>query len=181
MKNGPFSFAVPILAALFMASVAPSAQGQIPAATPLLGPAAAPAPDVLTLTCTGGGTAMKTDASLAYGSASAHALRRSETYHGFDGEIELRLFSADDRIRLPPAMLPAGRIAKAEWFRIKKRAVSDHEITGLIETSRIGAYLPNAPKFRIDRDSGAIDILTKSGGFSGACSKSDPLAQKAKF
>ncbi len=158
------------------------AQGQIPTA-PLLAPEAAhrPAREVLTLACTGGGTAVKTDASLSYGSSSAHAFARSETYRGFDGQIELRLFSDDDRIRLPHGMLPDAHAAKTEWFKVRKLVASDREITGRIETSRIGVHLPNAPKFRIDRESGALEILTDGRGFSGACSKSDSQAAQLKF
>jgi hypothetical protein len=178
MKHAPFLSAAPIFAALLIICSSTIAFGQSGSPAPLT-TSVAPPIEILNLTCDGGGTAARSDALLAYG---APAYSRRETYRGFEGQMDLRLFSADDRIRLPPAILAGARAGKSQWFKVKKLEASDREITGHIIINVLDhANVLNAPRFRIDRESGGIEIVTKTGGFSGACKKIDAQAQKPKF
>ncbi len=129
---------------------------------------------VLNLTCDGGGTPARSDAALAYGAPS---YGRREVHRGFDGRLELRLLSADDGVALPSVMLSGARAGDSQWFRIKKVVANDRQITGRISTGATDFLKP--PRFSIDRKSGAIEIVTRTGAFSGVCKKAD--AQASEF
>jgi hypothetical protein len=170
MKTGPNIVAVCVLTTLFAAN---AAHGQIPEA-PAIAPRATPGPDPLTLSCVETRAGVKTDAFTAYrASPDARAPGR-----GFDDQIEAQLFSGQDRIRLPRAIMRDGEGENA-WFKLKKVAATEREITG-----RVGAGLVNmlsAPQVHIDRIAGTIEISGESGTFAGVCTKTDPASQSAKF
>ena len=139
--------------------------------------AAQAAQQPLSLTCLGGGTANKVTAvtahSNAYGSGmvgttpvSGSAYGNTTVYgtrqEGFEDQVDIHLFSGDDRIRLPRTTLPplhGGDVADA-------RSIHAEAAVNFV----------NHPKVYIDRVTGTISISGKNGDFSGQCQVIDANA-----
>src|SRR5689334_9007980 len=94
--------------------------------------AAAQAP--LNLTCGGAGTANKAVAMNAYsntqvygsvgttpvfGSGQTSTTVYGQRQQGFADQVDVRLFSGDDRIRLPRTLLPPVHGGDDGWFKLK--------------------------------------------------------------
>lgn len=168
---------VATLAAAASAQVAPPPAQSAPATG---GQSSVSAPEPLSLTCYGGGTANKHKFSSFYGfnslGRSAFATGVTSTESGFEDQVDVRLFAGDDRIRLPRKMLPPAHGGSEGWFVFKDLRVSERDILGTAAVNFI-----NNPKIRIDRVTGTINISGKAGDFVGQCRKFDPSAEKPKF
>ena len=96
--------------------------------------AQAPAQQPLNLRCSGAGTANKVSAVTAHansygsgkigttpysGSASGNMTVYAHHQQGFENQVDIRLFSGDDRIRMPRTMLPAIHGGSDGWFKLK--------------------------------------------------------------
>lgn len=151
-------------------------------------PAAQQAP--LNLTCGGAGTANKvshvfgqTDVNVSgmvgttmvSGNGSGTTTIAIPREQAFEDQVDVRLFSGDDRVRLPRTMLPGLHGGENGWFRLKNVVADQRSI-------RAEAYvnLLNHPKVYIDRVTGTISISGKSGDYSGECQVIDAAAP-AKF
>jgi len=144
----------------------------------------------LNLTCGGAGTANKPTAVNAYsygsasgwvggtpvsGSGSSTTTVYGRRQQGFEDQVDVRLFSGDDRIRMPRTMLPVIHGGANGWFKLKNvvadaRSIHANAAVGLL----------NNPKVYIDRVTGTISISGKSGDYSGECQVVDANAP-AKF
>lgn len=140
-------------------------------AAPVVAQNAAPAAGApLALTCTGGGTADKQRGSLLagrWGWASVVSHHDRE----FADQVDIRLFSGDDRIRIPRTMLPGMHGGQDGWFKLKDvvadaRAIRAH--------ASVAAF--HNPQVYIDRVTGTISISGKSGDYSGQCQVIDANA-----
>jgi len=144
----------------------------------------------LNLTCAGGGTANKATAHTAYtngyasgmigttpvsGSGSSTTTVYGMRQQGFEDQVDVRLFSGNDAIRLPRTMLPGLHGGSDGWFRLKN-VIADARS---IHASAYVNFLNN-PKVYIDRVTGSISISGKSGDYSGQCQVVDTSAP-AKF
>jgi len=133
----------------------------------------------LSLTCGGAGTANKVSrvtgqsdvqvfgmvgtamvSGSGYGTTTVNIPRQQ----AFEDQVDVRLFSGDDRIRLPRTMLPGWHGGEDGWFRLKNVVADARSI-------RAEAYvnLLNHPKIYVDRLTGTISISGKSGDYSGEC------------
>jgi len=124
----------------------------------------------LTLTCAGAGTADKQRGSFIsgrYGWASmiSHHDRQ------FEDQVDVRLFSGDDRIRLPRTMLPGIHGGDAGWFKLKDVVADARAIRA---NAAVSAF--HNPKVYIDRTTGRISISGKDGDYSGDCQVIDASA-----
>jgi hypothetical protein len=138
----------------------------------MVAPAGAQAP--LALTCTGGGVADKQRGSFLAG-RWGWASMVSHHDREFADQIDIRLFSGDDRIRIPRTMLPGFHGGHDGWFKLKDvvadaRAIHAH--------AAVAAF--HNPQVYIDRVTGTISISGKSGDYSGQCQVIDANAP-AKF
>jgi hypothetical protein len=152
--------------------------------------AQAPAQQPLQLTCFGSGTANKMSVATAnsrahvfgtvgttpvsgsgYGSATINVPRQQD----FSDQVDIRLFSGDDRIRLPRTLLPPIRGGDGGWFKLKKVVVDARSIKASAAINFI-----NTPKVFIDRVTGTVSISGKAGDYTGQCQAVDPSAS-AKF
>ena len=133
----------------------------------------------LNLTCIGGGTAVKATGATAYhhrsytgtiGTTPVYGSGDGTTFvHGtreepFQDQVDVRLFSGDDRIRLPRTILPTIHGGDAGWFRLKHvdadaRAIRAKAVINFL----------NNPTIYIDRVTGTISISAKTGDFTGQC------------
>ena len=133
----------------------------------------------LNLSCGGGGSATKIRDSSAniYGSNGDYAtVQGTETSDvGFRDQVDVRLFSGDDRIRLPRIMLPPVRGGDNGWFKLKNVRSDERSITASAAVNVI-----NSPKVHIDRVAGTISINGKAGSYSGQCQRID-LNAKPQF
>jgi len=144
----------------------------------------------LNLTCGGAGTANKATAHTAYanaygsgwvgttpvsGSGSATTTVYGTRQQGFEDQVDARLFSGDDRIRLPRTMLPGIHGGDAGWFKLKDVVADARAIRAEAQVNFL-----NHPKIFIDRVTGTISISGKSGDYSGQCQVIDTNAA-AKF
>jgi hypothetical protein len=142
----------------------------------------------LNLVCGGGGTANKPNVVNYYGSSNASGLvgtapvslsgSNSGTVIGqrqqdFADQVDVRLFSGDDRIRLPRTILPPIHGGKDGWFELTNVKVTDRAIT-----ASAGINFMNHPKVHIDRLTGTISINGKAGSYTGQCQAVDPNAQR---
>jgi hypothetical protein len=135
----------------------------------------------LLLTCTGGGTTRQ-NTYITKERYDSHG--RRQTYQEtdtvpvpFNGKVEVRLLSGKGQMKLPAAMLPlANRADDQGWLNLKNVKVTEKNITGAIDENFV-----SAPKFRIDRVGGTLDISGLLATFSGSCQKSDPENDKPKF
>lgn len=133
----------------------------------------------LNLTCFGGGTANKSTVATvnSYGSFSGNvgttpingSTNGSSTivgqrHQGFDDQVDVHLFSGDDRIRLPRTMLPPLHGGADGWFRLKDVVADGRSIH-----AKAAVNFMNSPKVFIDRVTGTISISGKAGDYSGQC------------
>lgn len=152
--------------------------------------AQAPAQQPLNLTCLGAGEANKVTAHSAYsygsmsgmvgttpvsGSGSATTTVYGTRQEGFSDQVDVRLFSGDDRIRMPRTMLPLFHGGADGWFRLKNVIADTRSIHASVAVNFI-----NNPKVYIDRVTGTISISGKAGDYSGQCQVIDPNVP-AKF
>ncbi len=140
----------------------------------------ASAQTALDLKCTGSGTATERNVNTAsaYDSEGGHisATGTSTQKVGYNSQVDVKFFSGDDRIRLPPVILPPIRGGDNGWFKVKDIVATEREITG---HASINAF--NRPMVRIDRVSGTIEITGSGGYFTGMCQKVAPETEKPKF
>ena len=140
---------------------------------------AAAAPQPLNLTCMGGGTANKVSVTNIYGTTSGSGSVGTTPYsyngsgeatayghrqQGFADQVDIRLFSGDDRIRMPRTMLPPIHGGSDGWFRLKD-VVANARSVG----AKVAVNFMNSPKLFIDRVTGTISISGKAGDFAGQC------------
>lgn len=144
----------------------------------------------LNLTCGGAGTANKVTITTAdssgafmgsvgttpvsgttYGSTTVTGHRQQ----GFEDQVDVRLFSGDDRIRLPRTMLPPLHGGSDGWFKLKDVKADARTIR-----AEVAVNFLNHPKVYIDRVTGTISISGKAGDYSGGCQVIDANAP-AKF
>ena len=133
----------------------------------------------LNLTCFGGGTANKysfasgggttqingmVGTTPVSGSAQTSTSVMIPRQEGFADQTDVRLFSGDDRIRLPASMLPGMHGGDAGWFKLKD-VVADPRT---IHAKALVNFL-NHPSVHIDRVTGTISISGKSGDYTGQC------------
>ena len=151
---------------------------------------AAASQEPLNLTCGGAGTANKVAVANAYGnssfsgsvgttpvfgSGSSSATIYSKRQQGFADQVDVRLFSGDDRIRLPRTLLPPLHGGDDGWFKLKNVKVDARSIKASAAINFI-----NSPKVYIDRMTGTISISGKAGDYTGQCQAVAADAQ-AKF
>lgn len=138
-----------------------------------------PAQQPLKLTCLGAGTANKTTVHTGrssgnvmgniggtpvYGTTSGTTTVYGSRSHGFEDQVDVRLFIGDDRIRLPRTMLPPIHGGEAGWFRLKNVQADARSI----KASAVVNFMNN-PKVHIDRVTGTISIAGKAGSYAGRC------------
>ncbi len=162
---------VQIPQAMLQASPAPIAPPTLP--TPYQAPAYATAgmQAPLTLTCGGAGTAEKQRGSFIFGSHGGFASVVSHHDRQFNDQIDVRLFSGDDRIRLPRTMLPGIHGGHDGWFKLKDVVADARAIHA---SAAVSAF--HNPKVYIDRTTGTISISGKDGDYSGQCEVIDANA-----
>ena len=90
---------------------------------------------------------------------------------GFNDQVDLRLFTGDDRIRMPRTMLPGIHGGDHGWFVL-------HDVVADARSIRAsaGVGMLNNPKVFIDRVTGTISISGKSGDYAGQCQVIDANA-----
>ena len=138
----------------------------------------------LQLTCVGAGTANKFISETVRSTTKVHTapgeLPKDKEHtttvsrtiqEEFADQVDVRLFSGDDRIRMPRAMLPELHGGKGGWFKLKDVAADPRSIKASIAV----AFLVS-PKLFIDRVTGIISISGKYGDYSGQCQVLDPNA-----
>jgi len=140
---------------------------------------AAVAQQPLNITCLGGGTANKVTVATVnsygsfsgnfgttpvYGSGSESSTVMGTRQQGFEDQVDVRLFSGDDRIRLPRTILPVVHGGSDGWFKLKNVQADAHSIH-----ASAAINFMNNPKVYIDRVSGTISISGKAGDYSGHC------------
>lgn len=133
----------------------------------------------LNLTCVGAGTANKVTVTNVYGSGGGHGTVGTTPYsytgsgnataygsrqQDFADQVDVRLFSGDDRIRMPRTMLPAIRGGNGGWFKLKNVVVDARSIRAKAAVNFI-----NSPNVFIDRVTGTISISGKAGDYAGRC------------
>lgn len=133
----------------------------------------------LNITCGGAGTANKVATATANTSGNfsgnvgtAHVSGSTDSttrmigrrQQGFEDQIDVRLFSGDDRIRMPRTMLPAIHGGSDGWFKLKNVQVDTRSIR-----ASAAVNFMNNPKVYIDRVTGTISISGKAGDYSGQC------------
>jgi hypothetical protein len=121
------------------------------------------APQPLTLACTGGGTAYK------------ETLLNDIRPALITDQVDITLFSRDDRIRLPRAMVPVLHGGTGGWSKLKNVNADAKTIRA---TAPLNFY--SNLKVYIDRVTGAISISGETGDYSGQCEVVDANAP-AKF
>ena len=87
----------------------------------------------------------------------------------------MRLFSGDDRIRMPRTMLPGLHGGNDGWFKLKDVVADARSIH-----AKALVNFTNHPNVFIDRVTGTISISGKAGDYSGQCQAVDANAP-AKF
>lgn len=153
----------------------------------LAGAAAQAAPSLpLELTCFGDGTANKTTVATANSRSTLSGLIGGTPFSGsgnesttltmprqqdFKDQVDIRLFSGDDRIRMPSTMLPVFRGGNAGWFKLKNVVADARSIR-----AKAAVNLINNPNVLIDRVTGTISISGKAGHYSGHCQAIDATA-----
>lgn len=152
--------------------------------------AAQAAQQPLQLTCFGGGTANKpkvttVDSNSSFsgmaggqvfsGSGSGSATVYGTRQQGFGDQVDIRLFSGDDRIRMPRTMLPPLHGGEGGWFKLKNVVADARSIR-----ASAAINFMNNPKVFIDRVTGTISISGRAGDYSGQCQVVDANAP-AKF
>ena len=155
---------------------APEPAATTPVAPVVQAPAAPAAPVTdgsrpLQLTCLGGGTASKATVASAWGWGGGWAMVAGHKDRGFNEQVDIRLFTGDDRIRMPRTMLPGIHGGSAGWFKL-------HDVVADARSIRAsaGVAMLNNPKVFIDRVTGTISISGKSGDYAGQCQVIDANA-----
>jgi hypothetical protein len=138
----------------------PVALRPIPSVQP---PTPAGVQSALALTCGGAGTADKQRGSFLVG-RWGWASMVSHHDRQFKDQVDVRLFSGDDRIRLPRTMVPGIHGGDAGWFKLKDVVADARSIQAHASVSAF-----HNPKVYIDRTTGTISISGKDGDYSGAC------------
>ena len=133
----------------------------------------------LNLTCFGNGVANKVTVTNVYGSTNgsgsigatpySYSGRGNATAYGmrqqdFGDQVDVRLFSGDDRIRMPRTMLPPIHGGNDGWFKLKNVVADQRSIR-----AKVGVSFINGPILLIDRVTGSISISGKAGDYSGRC------------
>lgn len=147
---------------------------------------AAAAQQPISLTCLGNGTTTESETSVVSengsvsgmigatpysGTASTSGLVSSSHEREFSDQVDIRVFSGDDRIRLPRTMLPTLHGGKDGWFKLKgltadKRSIKAKAAVSLIEN----------PNVFIDRLTGTVTVSGSIGHYSGHCEVVDDSA-----
>ena len=140
------------------------------AATATAAPYAGGSQQPLALTCAGAGVADKQRGTVAF-SAWGWASAVSHHDRQFEDQVDVRLFSGDDRIRIPRTMLPGLHGGQDGWFKLKDVEADARSIRA---HAAVAAF--HNPKIYIDRVTGTISISGKSGDYSGQCQAMDPNA-----
>ena len=117
----------------------------------------------LQLTCLGSGVANKATSAVAWGWGGWGMLAGHKD-RGFNDQVDLRLFTGDDRIRMPRTMLPGLHGGDHGWFKVHDLVADARSIR-----ASAGVGMLNNPKIFIDRVTGTISISGKSGDFAGQC------------
>jgi hypothetical protein len=148
--------------------------------------AAQAAEQPLQLTCFGAGTANKPSAATAWGNAHASGTVGATTWsrggsqtttvygvrqQSFGDQVDVRLFSGEDQIRMPRTMLPGLHGGRDGWFELKNVVADAHSIRG-----KAAVNFANHPNVFIDRVTGTISISGKSGDYTGQCQVMDTNA-----
>lgn len=153
-------------------------------------PTSASVQQPLQITCFGAGVANKPTVATAYSSGSFSGLAGTSTFsgsgngsttiygrrqQGFGDQVDVRLFSGDDRIRMPRTMLPGLHGGDHGWFKLKNIVADARSIR-----AKAAVNFLNNPNVFIDRVTGTISISGKSGDYSGQCQAVEASAP-AKF
>lgn len=138
----------------------------------------------LHLTCVGAGTANKVAVVSGQSNTNVFGSVGTTPYSGtgnttatiygqrqqeFSDQVDVRLFTADDRIRLPRTMLTLLHGGKGGWFKVKKLEADKRSIRFKAAMSAL-----NNPNVYIDRITGTISISGKAGNYTGQCQVIDP-------
>lgn len=157
------------------APTAPVNAAEAPTVAPAPQPQAAAAPVAdssrpLALTCMGAGTANKATSAMAWGWGGWGVLAGHKD-RGFNDQVDIRLFTGEDRIRMPRTMLPGLHGGDHGWFKV-------HDLVADARAIRLsaGVGMFNNPKVFIDRVTGTISISGKSGDYAGQCEVIDANA-----
>ena len=152
---------------------------EVPAvSTPVVAaPQSAPVTDgsrPLQLTCLGSGVASKATSAFAWGGWggwSGWSMVSGHKDRGFNEQVDIRLFTGDDRIRLPRTMLPGIHGGDHGWMVL-------HDVVADARAIRasVGVNVLNNPKLYIDRVTGTISISGKAGDYAGQCQAMDASA-----
>lgn len=151
-----------------------------------LAAAQTPAQQPLELSCIGAGTA--NTATVATVNSNAHVYGNvgmtpvSGNGYGsstliiphkedFSDQVDVRLFSGDDRIRMPRSMLSPIHGGKDGWFKLK---IASADARSIRASASVG--LLSNPKIFIDRVTGTISISGRDGDYSGQCQAVDANA-----
>ena len=154
-------------------TVTASEEATAPTTDPVPQAVAAPVTDgskPLTLTCMGTGVASKATSAVGWG-WGGWGMVAGHKDRGFNDQVDIRLFTADDRIRLPRTMLPGLHGGDHGWFKV-------HDLVADARAIRLsaGVGMFNNPKIFIDRVTGTISISGKSGDYAGQCQVIDANA-----
>ena len=140
----------------------------------------------LQLTCFGAGTANKVKVATVNTNTHGSGMIGTTPYSGsgygsgtvsmprqqdFSDQVDVRLFSGDDRIRMPRTMLPPIRGGDGGWFKLKNVVADARSIRASAAVNFI-----NNPKVFIDRVTGTISISGKAGDYAGQCQVIDATA-----
>jgi len=156
----------------------------------LLAQAASADATPLNLTCYGGGTGKSVEVATVNNRASVYGTVGTTPVSGtgngtstvmlphneaYNDQVQIRLFSGDDRIRLPQSVVPPIHGGSDGWFKLTDVVANAHSIR-----AKAGINFINHPKIFIDRVTGAISINGRNGDFSGQC-EAVPADAPAKF
>ena len=108
-----------------------------------------------------------TEASWPLDSTTVYGTRQE----GFSDQVDIHLFSGDDRIRMPRTMLPLFHGGADGLFKLKNVVADARSIH-----ASVAVNFMNNPKVYIDRVTGTISISGKAGDYSGECQVLDATA-----
>jgi hypothetical protein len=173
VQGGAVAPAQPAAPAPAVAPAPSAADAAPPASTPQTQVAAAPVTDgsrPLELTCLGTGVASKATSAVAWG-WGGWGVATGHKDRGFNDQVDLRLFTGDDRVRMPRTMLPGLHGGDHGWFKVHDLFADARAIR-----ASAGVGMLNNPKIFIDRVTGTISISGKSGDYAGQCQVIDANA-----
>jgi hypothetical protein len=148
--------------------------------------AAAAAQQPLNLTCMGNGTAKKATTATVHHNATVSGFAGTTMINGtasgtstvviphdeqFSDQVDVQLFSGNDRIRLPRTTIPTFHGGSDGWFRLKDVVADSRSIHAKAYVNFL-----NNPKVYIDRVTGTISIAGSDGDYSGQCQAVDANA-----